>query len=123
MTHEARFEMLMREDSHGDLRTRSIRAAFWTSASSFFDFALRMGSIAVTARLIIPEHFGLFMMVTVVTGLIDQIRELGLSSATVQRKSLSHAEASNLFWISVSMGLGLFVLLLSASPLLAFYYR
>ncbi|MBE7537026.1 MAG: lipopolysaccharide biosynthesis protein [Opitutaceae bacterium] len=123
MTHEARFEMLMREDSHGDLRTRSIRAAFWTSASSFFDFALRMGSIAVTARLIIPEHFGLFMMVTVVTGLIDQIRELGLSSATVQRKSLSHAEASNLFWISVSMGLGLAVLLLSASPLIALYYR
>jgi len=123
MTRKARFESLMGQDAHGSLKTRSIRAAFWTSASSFADFALRMGSIAVTARLIIPEHFGLFMMVTVITGILDQVRELGLSSATVQRQTLSHAEASNLFWISSGMGLGLAAVLLAASPVIASFYR
>lgn len=109
--------------TQGSLKTRSIRAAFWTSASSFADFALRIGSIAVTARLIIPEHFGLFMMVTAITAIVEQVRELGLSSATVQRQTLSHAEVSNLFWINTGTSLALALLLLAAAPLIASYYR
>ncbi len=123
MTLEERFEHLMGAGSHGSLKTRSIRAAFWTSASSFADFALRIGSIAVTARLIIPEHFGLFMMVTAITAIVEQIRELGLSSATVQRQTLRHAEVSNLFWINTGTSLVLALLLLAAAPLIASYYR
>lgn len=113
----------MGDVSQGNLKVRSIRAAFWTSASSFADFFLRIGSIAVTARLIIPEHFGLFMMVTAITAILEQMRELGLSSATVQRQSITHQEVSNLFWINVGASVMLAVGLLAAAPVIAAYYR
>src|ERR1039458_3852212 len=82
-----------------DLRGSSVRAAAFTWAAGAVDFVLRIGSTAVLARLILPEQFGLVMMVTAVTAIADQFRDLGLSTATVQRKEISHEEVSNLFWI------------------------
>jgi PST family polysaccharide transporter len=57
------------------------------------------------ARLLIPEHFGLVMMVSAVTAIADQFSDLGLSTATVQKETVSYEEVTNLFWINVLAGL------------------
>ena len=124
MTKAEKFTALMTVDPEGrGLKARSVRATIWTSASSFCDFATRIGSIAVLARLISPEHFGLFMMVTAATAIVDQFRELGLSSATVQRATITHEEVSNLFWLNVGISSVLALLLVGAAPFIGDYYR
>jgi len=123
MTKSEKFSHLMRSDPGGHgLKARSVRATLWTSASSFCDFVTRIGSIAILARLISPEHFGLFLMVTAATAIVDQFRELGLSSATVQRPTITHHEVSNLFWLNVGVSLVLALILAGASPYIAKYY-
>lgn len=87
------------------------------------DFALRLGSTAILARLILPEYFGLVMMVTAVTAIADQFRDLGLSTATVQQKEITHAEVSNLFWINAGAGVVIALFVCAISPLLALYYH
>jgi O-antigen/teichoic acid export membrane protein len=106
-----------------DLRGRSVRAAAFTWTAGVGDFALRFGSTAILARLVIPEHFGLVMMVSAVTAVADQFRDLGLSTVTVQRKELTHDETSNLFWINVACGLLIALVVIAASPLIAAYYK
>ena len=85
------------------------------------DFAIRIGSTAVLARLILPEQFGLVMMVMAVTAVADQLRDLGLSTATVQKAEISHAEISNLFWVNLTAGLLIAAALCAASPLVSHY--
>lgn len=106
-----------------DLRSSSVRAAGFTWAAGTIDFALRFGSTAILARLVLPEHFGLVMMVTAVTAIADQFKDLGLSAATVQRKEVSHEEVTNLFWINVLAGLLIASIVSAASPLVAAYYK
>src|SRR5688572_21361094 len=101
MTKAQKFDQLINTAAiRNDLRNRSVRAAAFAWAAGIGEMLLRLGSTAVLARLIIPEHFGLVMMVTAVTAMADQFRDLGLSTATVQKEIITHAEVSNLFWIN-----------------------
>jgi len=110
-------------DVRSDLRTKSVRAAAYTWTVGVAEFVLRFGSTAVLARLVLPEHFGLVMMVMAVTTIADQFRDLGLSTVTVQRAHITEEETSNLFWINVAAGLLIALLVCAASPLLAAYYN
>ena len=111
------------EAIRSDLRSSSVRAAGFTWAAGAADFVLRIGSTAILARLILPEQFGLVMMVTAVTAVADQFRDLGLSTATVQRREISHQEVTNLFWINVSAGVAMALIICAASPLISAYYK
>lgn len=124
MTNSERFQRLISSgELRGDLRAKSVRAAAFTWTAGLGDFALRFGSTAILARLVLPEHFGLVMMVTAVTAIADQFRDLGLSTVTVQRKEITHEEVSNLFWINVTAGLVIAIVICGAAPLIAAYYK
>jgi O-antigen/teichoic acid export membrane protein len=110
-------------DLRRHLGARSARATLVTGAASFADFAVRIGSTAILARLVLPEHFGLIMMTTAIIAVADQLRELGLSSATVQQADITHGQVTNLFWINVAAGLGLAGLIAGLSPWIAGYYH
>jgi PST family polysaccharide transporter len=106
-----------------DLRGKSVRAAVFSGTAAAGDFILRFGSGAILARLVLPEHFGLVMMVTAVTGIADHLRELGLSAATVQERDITYGQVTNLFWINALAGLGIAGIICALSPLVSGYYR
>ena len=105
------------------LKRRSVRGFSWVMLTGGGEFAVRLGSTAILARLISPEHFGLFMMVTAVTAIADQFRDLGLSTATIQRETITREEVSNLFWINAGLGTFLAVVVSALAPLVSSYFR
>jgi PST family polysaccharide transporter len=106
-----------------NLKGRTISGAFITSAAQGTQFVLSLASIMVLARLLTPKDFGLFAMVTAVMGYLRVFKDAGLSTATVQREGITHAQVSNLFWINVAIS-GLISLILAAgSPIIAWFYR
>lgn len=83
---------------------------------------LQFGSVVVLARLLTPDDFGLIAMVTAVIGISDLVRDFGLSSASIQVKSLSDAERSNLFWANLALGLACTLVCAAATPLIVAGY-
>jgi O-antigen/teichoic acid export membrane protein len=123
MTKAEKFALLTENSAtRRDLRSSSVRAALSSGTVAMFEFALRIGSTAILARLITPEHFGLVIMVSAITGVVDQFKDLGLSMATVQRASISHEESTNLFWVNFGTSALLALLVCAASPLIATFY-
>jgi PST family polysaccharide transporter len=106
-----------------NLRTRSVRGAMYLAAGSAGDMVLRVVSTAILARLLVPEHFGLLGMVTAVTAIAQQISQLGLSAATVQRKDIAHEQVTSLFWVNVAFGALLTLMLIAVAPWVAAFYR
>jgi len=72
-------------------------------------------SIVVLARLLSPSDYGLLAMVTAVIGVGELLRDLGLSVAAVQSRTLSAGEKSNLFWVNTLIGAVLTALVFSLS--------
>src|SRR5580700_6721127 len=106
-----------------NLKERAIRGGVAKVFSQGANFALRIGSLMVLARLLDPKDFGLVGMVTAFTGVLGLFRDFGLSSATVQRVEVTEEQVSTLFWINCLVGATLWLLLAAVSPLVAAFYR
>lgn len=83
---------------------------------------VHVAAIVTLSRLLGPRDFGIFAMLSPVLALAALVRDGGISGAILQRQSLSHADLSTLFWISVCWGLGLAALLALSAPLIAAFY-
>ncbi|MEQ8316640.1 MAG: lipopolysaccharide biosynthesis protein [Phycisphaerales bacterium] len=106
----------------GDLKGRSLRGGTVTLTAQTLKFVLHMGSTVVLARLLLPSDFGLIAMVIAVTGFVEMFKDAGLSTATVQRKDITHAQVSTLFWINVALGFVATAVIAALSPLIAAFY-
>jgi O-antigen/teichoic acid export membrane protein len=106
-----------------NLRQRTISSGLITAVAQGVQFFLNLAYIMVLARLLTPREFGLVAMVTIVMDFLRIFQDPGLSTATVQRHQITHAQVSNLFWVNVSVG-GVTTLLVAASaPVIAWFYR
>ena len=106
-----------------NLKRRTISAGVVTRSSQAAKFLLSLGSIVVLARLLTPRDFGLVAMVTAVTGFLAMFRHAGLTTPTVQREQITHAQVSNLFWINLALSALCALILAALSPALAWFYH
>jgi O-antigen/teichoic acid export membrane protein len=106
-----------------DLRERTIRGGYARICAQAANFALRLGSMIVLARLLNPKDFGLVGMVTALTGVLSLFRDFGLSAASVQRASVTEEQTSTLFWINVAVGGILTVVALALAPFVGIFYH
>jgi len=105
-----------------DLKKKSIHSGVFAFSAEGINFVLRLGSISVLARILIPEHFGLLSMVMAVTVIAVQFKDMGLSLATVQQKEITHEQVSTLFWINLIVGSVITLILCLCSRVVSWFY-
>jgi len=120
---EDRFRRLIEVQGESDLKKRSVRGFTASVAGEGIDFVLRVGSISVLARMLLPEYFGLITMIMVVTSVVDRLKDLGLTVVTIQRKTITHEEVSTLFWINAGAGLAMALIVAACAYPLALFYK
>ena len=99
-----------------DLKAKVIRGGLARLCAQGATFILRIGSLMILARLLSPKDFGLVGMVTAVTGVLTLFRDFGLSSAAVQRATVTEEQISTLFWINILLGTVLGLVTLAMAP-------
>jgi len=105
-----------------ELKRKSVRGGAVTMASQGIGIAIQLTSTAVLARLLTPGDYGVIAMVVAITSFAGLFRDLGLSSAAIQKKDLTRAQQSNLFWLNVVMGTLLTALVAAGAPLVVWFY-
>ena len=95
--------------------------AYTLITSAIIFLATTISTILVTRQLT-DEDYGLFAMVTVLTGLAAIFLELGLFNAVVQKQKISHEQVSTLFWINVVVGTMVALIVAFTTPLLVWTY-
>jgi O-antigen/teichoic acid export membrane protein len=113
---------LLHEPPSGEIGWRTAYGAAWIAAAQIGRQIVSLAAIAVLARLLSPQDYGLSGMAMAVVGFVSVFAELGLSAATVQANVLTNEQVSTLFWINVSCGVTLTLLLGAAAPLVARFY-
>lgn len=106
-----------------NLKARTISSGLVTSAAQLIQFVLNLVSIMVLARLLTPKDFGLVAMATTMNGFLRIFADAGLSTATVQREGITHAQVSNLFWTNLAVGAMITLVLAACAPVLAWFYQ
>jgi O-antigen/teichoic acid export membrane protein len=106
----------------GDLKGKTIRGGVARLGAQGANLLLRVGSLMVLARVLGPKDFGLVGMVTAFTGVLTLFRDFGLSSAAVQRPTVSEEQISTLFWINILLGALLGLIMAAMAPVIAAFY-
>ncbi|MDZ8109630.1 MAG: lipopolysaccharide biosynthesis protein [Nostoc sp. DedQUE12a] len=122
-TSEKNNQYLRTEHLKSDLKGRSVRGGAVTIVAQLSKFALTLGSNVVLARLLTPQDYGLVGMVTVITGLVAIFKDLGLSTATVQKQEINHQQVSTLFWVNVALSIITMLVTVAIAPVIARFYN
>ena len=102
-----------------ELTETVLRSGLARVSAQAANFAVRIGSIVVFARLLSPKDFGFVGMVTAITGMLSLLRDFGLSSATVQRSHVTEEQLSSLFWFNLLFGAILGLGVIALAPMVA----
>lgn len=104
------------------LGATAARGAAVTLTGQGLRIVVQVVGVVVLSRLLAPADYGLLAMTTAVVGVADIFRDMGLSSAAVQARTLSRGQRANLFWLNTGIGLLLSLVVFAGAPLLALVY-
>lgn len=101
---------------------RSVRGGIVTLGAQGAKVAVQVVAVVLLARLLAPADFGVFAMVAAFLGVLEMLKDLGLSTATVQRAEISSPQVSALFWLNAGLGMTVTLGLAGLAPALAWLF-
>jgi len=118
----AKHEYFQTDHLKSNLANLVARGGAVTIATQAIKFFLSLGSTMILARLLTPNDYGLVGMVAVITGFMTMFRDLGLSTATIQKEEINEAQISTLFWINIAFSLAIMLITIALAPAVAWFY-
>lgn len=106
----------------GSVAGRATRGALLTVLSTALKIVVQFGSIAILARLVPPNEFGVVAMAMPIVAIAVSLSRFGLAQAIVQRPHVTHALATTLFWANLTLATVVAAVVFWLSPLAGAFY-
>jgi O-antigen/teichoic acid export membrane protein len=106
-----------------DLGTSAARAVAWNYLSFASGRVLVLVTMAVLARLLSPEEFGIVGFATLAIAYLAVLKDLGLGAAVIQRQDDVEDAAQTVFVLNLAIGAALTTITILAAPLVADFFR
>lgn len=75
------------------------------------------------ARILVPTDYGLVSMLAFFIVIAQLIAEGGLSQAIIRKLDRTEEDCSTAFWVNLAIGIGLYLILFVAAPLVSWFYE
>jgi O-antigen/teichoic acid export membrane protein len=83
---------------------QAISGMKWTGLSSLISILIQMIQIAILARFLSPDDFGLMALALVLIGLAQALSDGGISNAIIQNQDMKPSEYHSLYWFNIGLG-------------------
>lgn len=105
------------------LRKQAFSGVRWTTFSSVVGTVLQVSQLAILARFLAPEEFGLMALAMVVIGFSQSFVDMGISNAIIHEQHITQGQLSTLYWLNVLAGTVVFVVITILSPFSSRFYN
>jgi len=110
-------------DATGTTLARRVASSFLvTGAGNLVSKGVNLIALFIVLKMISPAELGLASIVLAIFAILQSVTELGLGVALVQARHSTRDQIDSLFWVSLMVAVGLYLLLLAAAPLLGWAY-
>lgn len=99
--------------------SRGVKSLLVSATSQLIKLTVNTLCTLALIRILTPSDFGLFAMAAIAFNFLVMFKDVGLSTATVQQRTVSQHQMSTIFWLNQIAGISLLVLGVIAAPLLA----
>ncbi len=104
------------------LKEKTASGLLWGAVSNGAQQLLNLLFGIVLARLLDDTDYGMVGMLAIFTATAGTLQESGFTAALANRKQVKHEDYNAVFWFSVLMGAGMYVVLFCCAPLIARFY-
>jgi O-antigen/teichoic acid export membrane protein len=104
------------------LKEKTAKGLFWGGIGNAAQQIIGMVFGIIIARILSPDDYGLVGMLAIFTAIANTILDSGFTSALINRKKIRHEDYNAVFWFSVFVGIGMYVLLFFAAPVISHFY-
>ncbi len=91
------------------------------------DFGLKILTVIgqiILIRLVAPEYFGIFAIITFLVSIAELFGDLGLTQAIIREKNnLTNVQLSTIFFVRLSLSVAAFLLLVLSFPVAQLFYK
>ena len=105
------------------LKEKTARGLLWAGANNVVQQGLGLLVGIVVARKLSRQDYGMVAMIAVFTLVATALQESGFKSALANLHKPTHRDYNAVFWFNVLVGVGCYVVLFAAAPLIADFYR
>src|SRR4051794_11092607 len=106
-----------------NLKSRAKSGVKWTSFSAVIGTAFQLLLLAILARLLKKEDFGLASLASFVIGFTQLFLDMGISNAIIHKQSITEKQLSSLYWLNIILGVLFFFILLVLAHYFALFYE
>lgn len=101
------------------LKYKTTVSLFWSFIDKFGQQVLNFVSMLVLMNIVVPEAYGLIASLALFTAFSTILIDSGMGRVLINRKRVSRADYSAVFFFNVGLSVGLYLLLFFLSPLIA----
>lgn len=105
------------------LKEKTASGLFWAAMNNGCMQILNAVIGIFLARLLDPADYGLVGMITIFSAIAGCLQDSGFSSALINLQKPEHKDYNSVFWFSLLMGTGLYLLLFCCAPWIADYFH
>lgn len=104
------------------LKSQSIRGFLWDLLGKISIQGVGFVVSVILTRILFPEDFGLIAIATVFMNFANLIMDFGFSRALIQRKEVTENHYSTVFFLNLTIGIVLFLIVFLLAPLIGNVY-
>jgi len=105
------------------LKQKTVSGVLWTGMAKMAMQVVLFVVMAILARLVSKDDFGIIGMAAIITVAIGMVNDKGLGMSIIQKRELEELHLSTMFWASIAFGLLLYLISYAASFPLALFFR
>jgi len=105
------------------LKNKVLTGVKWVAFANIFRQILSLVSIAILARLLSPDDFGIFAILMILIGFLAIFSDMGTAPALIQMESPSNKLLSSVFYFNLFIGFILSALLILFSKNIAIFFE
>ena len=106
----------------GELKRKTITALLWKAFEKFGSQFIQLAVTIILARLLSPEDYGTVALTMVFASLALVFIDYGFGHALIQKKDIGPLEINTTFFMSISLGIILYIILFIAAPYISIFY-
>lgn len=105
-----------------NLKTSVLSSLFWKSLERGGVSGVQFIVQIILARLLLPEDYGIIALIVVFITISQTFVQSGLGTALIQKKKVTDADYSSVFYLTLGVALVFYCILFLAAPFIAAFY-
>lgn len=106
-----------------NLKSKVKHGLKWTFVDQILSQVIFLVFGIFLARILTPSMFGIVGMITIFSNFAILFVDLGFSAALIQKKEVSKAHFSSVFWLNLGIGLLMYFLFYISAPFISKFYN